>query len=195
MARKGRGRLSSIQRLPPEVNHIVTWAAGELQDTSRTQLEIYQKFSDKLNEAMADSRGELDFVVPSFSSFNRYSLGLDAMTRELNETREMAAAIAETFDPEESDNLTLVAVEAIKSVIFTMMSAKRGKLDTKGIKELADALRSALNAQNISTQRRQKVQAEFEAKAKEAVTAVAKQRGMTAETADQILTEILGVKK
>lgn len=185
MARKGRGRLSSIQRLPPEVNHIVTWAAGELQDTGRTQLEIYQEFSSKLSEAIRESRGELDFVVPSFSSFNRYSIGLDAMTRELNETREMATAIAETFDPEESDNLTLVAVEAIKSVIFTTIRAKRGKLDTKAIKELADALRSASNAQNISTQRRQKVEAEFK-KAMGEVSEAVKKAGVSQETMDEI---------
>lgn len=185
MARKGRGRLSSIQTLPPEVNHIVTWAAGELQDTGRTQLEIYQEFSDKLKFAMRESRGELEFKVPSLSSFNRYSIGLDAMTRELNETREMAAAIADTFDPEESDNLTLVAVEAIKSLIFTMMSAKRGKLDTKGIKELADALRSALTAQNISSDRRRKVEAEFK-KAMTDVSNVVKQAGVSQETLDEI---------
>jgi hypothetical protein len=185
MARKGRGRLNSLQLLPPEVNHIVSWAAGELQDTNRSQLDIYQEFSDKLNHAKRESRGELEFVIPSFSSFNRYSIGLDEMTREINEAREMAAAIAGTFDAEESDDLTLIAVEAIKSLIFTTVRTKRGKLDTKDTKQLADALRSALTAQNISTTRRQKVEAEYKKALGEVKDAVRK-AGVSDETMDEI---------
>ncbi len=74
MARKGRGRLSSIQLLPQECNQVVMWAAAELQDSSRTQLEIYKEFSGKLEELQRESRGELEFTIPSFSSFNRYSI-------------------------------------------------------------------------------------------------------------------------
>lgn len=185
MARKGRGRLSSIQTLPLEVNHIVTWAAAELQENQRTQLDIYQEFSDKLKHAQRESRGELEFKIPSFSAFNRYSLSLDAMTRELNETREMASAIAGTFDAEESDDLTLIVVELLKSVVFTTLQTKRGKLETKDVKQLSDALRSALTAQNISTVRRQKVEAEFKAKMG-AVSAAVKKAGVSQETMDEI---------
>lgn len=185
MARKGRGRLNSIQTLPPEVNHIVAWAAAELQANQRSQLDIYQEFSDKLAHAMRESRGELEFKIPSFSAFNRYSIALDDLTRELNETREMAAAIASTFDPEESDDLTLIAVEAIKSVVFTMIRTKRGEMDTKDAKQLADALRSALTAQSISTARRQKVEAEFRAKMGEVTEAVRK-AGVSEETLAEI---------
>lgn len=185
MARKGRGRLNSLQLLPPDVNYIVSWAAGELQNTNRSQLDIYQEFSDKLNHAKRESRGALEFVIPSFSSFNRYSIGLDEMTREINEAREMAAAIAGTFDAEESDDLTLIAVEAIKSLIFTTVRTKRGKLDTKDTKQLADALRSALTAQNISTTRRQKVEAEYKKALGEVKDAVRK-AGVSDETMDEI---------
>jgi Protein of unknown function (DUF3486) len=194
MARKGRGRLNSLQLLPPEVNHIVRWADAELQASQRSQLDIYQEFTQKLTEAIREARGELDFKIPSFSAFNRYSIGLDAMTRELNETREMASAIAGTFDPGESDDLTLIAVETIKSAIFTMMRSRSGKLDTKDLKQLSDALRSALTAQNISTTRRQKVEAEFKQQAEAAVSKVAKAKGLTAETTQEILSQILGVK-
>lgn len=185
MARKGRGRLSSLQLLPPEVNHIVIWAAGELQANQRSQLDIYQEFSDKLNHAKRESRGELEFTIPSFSSFNRYSIGLDAMTRELNEAREMASAIAETFDPEESDDLTLIAVETIKGAVLALMRARSGKLETKDLKQLSEALRSALAAQNISTTRRQKVEAEYKKALGEVKDAVRK-AGVSDETMDEI---------
>jgi len=191
---KGRGRLSSIQLLPPECSHVVMWAAAELQESARTQLEIYQDFMAKLEEVQRQSRGEVDFKIPSFSAFNRYSIALDAMTRDLNETREMAAAIAGTLDAKESDDLTIVAVEAVKSLVFTLLRTRRGKIDEKGAKALADALRSAAQAQGVSTARLQKVQAETKAAAKAAVAAVVKAKGITVEGANEILDKFLGVK-
>lgn len=191
---KGRGRLSSIQLLPPECSHVVMWAAAELQESARTQLEIYQDFVTKLEEVQRQSRGEVDFKIPSFSAFNRYSIALDAMTRDLNETREMAAAIAGTLDAKESDDLTIVAVEAVKSLVFTLLRTRRGKIDEKGAKALADALRSAAQAQGVSTARLQKVQAETKAAAKAAVAAVVKAKGITEEGAIEILDKFLGVK-
>lgn len=191
---KGRGRLSSIQLLPPECSHVVMWAAAELQESARTQLEIYRDFTTKLEEVQRLSRGEVDFTIPSFSAFNRYSIALDAMTRDLNETREMAAAIAGTLDAKESDDLTIVAVEAVKSLVFTILRTRRGKIDEKGAKALADALRSAAQAQGVSTARLQKVQADTKAAAKAAVAAVVKAKGITEEGAIEILDKFLGVK-
>jgi hypothetical protein len=194
MARKGRGRLSSIQLLPAECNHVVMWAAAELQDTSRTQLDIYKEFVAKLEELQRLSRGELEFTIPSFSAFNRYSVNLDAMTRDLNETREMAAAISDSFDAEESDDLTLVAAEAIKALIFTMLRTQRGKISSKDAKALADALRSATHAQSVSTARREKIEAKFAAQAERAIEKVSKEKGMSADTIAQLRRDFLGVK-
>ncbi|ARQ59200.1 DUF3486 family protein [Rhizobium sophoriradicis] len=194
MARKGRGRLSSIQLLPQECNQVVMWAAAELQENARTQLEIYKEFSAKLEALQRESRGELEFTIPSFSAFNRYSINLDAMTRDLNETREMAAAISDTFDPEESDDLTLVAAEAIKALIFTMLRTQRGKIGSKDAKALADALRSATHAQSVSTARRDKIEAKFKAQAEKAIEKVSKEKGMSAEVVAQLRRDFLGVK-
>lgn len=194
MARKGRGRLSSIQLLPQECNQVVMWAAAELQENARTQLEIYKEFSAKLEALQRESRGELEFTIPSFSAFNRYSINLDAMTRDLNETREMAAAISDTFDPEESDDLTLVAAKAIKALIFTMLRTQRGKIGSKDAKALADALRSATHAQSVSTARRDKIEAKFKAQAEKAIEKVSKEKGMSAEVVAQLRRDFLGVK-
>ncbi len=196
MARKGRGRLSGIEQLPEPCAPVVLWAQQELQNRERTQTEIYSEFVAKLEAVMREWRGELEFKIPSFSAFNRFSINLAVLTDRINRTKEIAGALAENFDPESSDDITLIAAEAIKTLVFELLTAGgEAGIDPKGAKALADALRSAMVAQTISTQRRQKVEAEFEAKAKQAVTAVAKQRGITAETAEQILSEILGVKK
>lgn len=191
---RGRGRLNKIQLLPEECSHIVAWAADELQDSGRTQTEIYSEFVERLRALDAEYRGELEIEIPSFSAFNRYSLKLDAMTRRMNETREIASAIAGKFDAQASDNLTLIAAEAIKSLVFEMLTSSKG-LDPKGAMSLAQALRSATQAQTVSTDRRRKVEEDFKKQAEQAVATVAKARGLTAETADAILTQILGVEK
>jgi hypothetical protein len=190
----GRGRLNHIDLLPEECGPIVAWAADQLQDRDRTQTEIYSEFVSKLQALEREYRGELDIKIPSFSAFNRYSIKLANMTRRLDETREIATAIAGKFDPEASDNLTLIAAEAIKSLVFEMMTNPKG-IDPKGAMALAQALRSATQAQTVSTDRRRKAEDEFKKQAEQAVAAVAKSRGLTAETAEAILTQILGVDK
>ncbi|MDT9694114.1 DUF3486 family protein, partial [Streptomyces sp. P9(2023)] len=60
--------------------------------------------------------------------------------------------------------------------------------------QLAAAMKSAAQAMGISTDRRAKVEAEFEKQVKAAVTTVARAKGLSAETAEAIKSEILGVE-
>lgn len=192
----GRSRLSGIDLLPEECAPIVAWAASELQNRDRTQTSIYEEFHSRLEALSKEHRGELDFVIPSFSAFNRYSIKLATVSARLNQAREIAGTLAEKFDAQASDDLTLIAAEAIKTLIFEILTiGGEAGVDPKGAKALADALRSASQAQSISLTTRQKAQAEFEAKAKEAVKAVAKVRGISEEGAEEILDRILGVTK
>ncbi|NSZ48460.1 DUF3486 family protein [Agrobacterium vitis] len=172
---KGRGRLSSLQLLPRECNHVVQWAAEQLQDTSTSQIDIYKEFVTKLEQVQKESRGELDFKIPSFSSFNRYSINLDELTRQINEAREMASAVASTFDAEESDDLTLVATEAIKALVLASTRTKRDTIDPKGIASLAAALHKASQAQSVSSDRRRKVETDFKQKAEKVFATVSGQ--------------------
>lgn len=190
----GRGQLSGIEKLPRDCDRIIADAALALQDRNRTQLDIYEDFFNALNALKRDSRGELDFAVPSFSAFNRYSIKLAAMTRRLNETREIAATIAKKFDAGDSDNLTLIAAEAVKTLVFELLnSAGESGLDAKEAMQLANALRAAAQAQGVSTRRRQAVVAEFAAKVGDAVDKVAKVKGLTGEAAEAIKAQILGI--
>lgn len=191
---RGRGRLSSIELMPPECDGIIAWAAQELADRSRTQLDIYAEFVTQCEQLIAEHRGELEFQIPSFSAFNRYAVRLATMTRRLEETREIAATMAARFDAQGSDDLTRIAAEAIKTLVFEIL----GRAGEAGMKPtdammLASALKSAAQAQGISTDRRQKVEKEFAAQVNEAVTKVAKAKGLTAETAEAIKSQILGV--
>ncbi|WP_428429523.1 DUF3486 family protein [Pararhizobium sp.] len=191
-----RGRLTGIEMLPEACAPIVAWAAGELQNRERSQTEIYKDFVSKLEGLAQEYRGELEFTIPSFTAFNRYSIKLATLTQRLNDTREIAATLADKFDAKASDDLTLIAAEAIKTLIFELLTnAGEAGIDAKGAMSLANALRSATQAQGASTARRQKVEKEFGEKVTEAVQAVAKAKGMSAETSDAILGQILGVQK
>lgn len=192
---KGRGRKSNIELLPKECSHVVAWAAGELQNSDRTQLDIYQEFVSKLEYVKREHRGELEFDVPSFSAFNRHSIKLDAITRDINETREMAAAIAGTFDAAESDDLTLIAAEAIKSLVFQFATSKKDMIDPKAVQSLANGLHKAAQAQGVSTARRQKVESEFAEKVSQAVETVGQAKGLTRDTVADIKAKVLGVSR
>jgi hypothetical protein len=191
-----RSRLSGIELLPDECGPVVAWAAEQLQDRDRTQTDIYAEFYGKLEALKKEHRGELEFNIPSFSAFNRYSIKLATMSHRMNQTREIASTIAAKFDAQASDDLTLIAAEAIKTLVFELLtSAGEAGIDPKGAMSLANALRAAAQAQGVSTTRRLRVEKDFEAKAVEAVQAVAKMKGMSTETTDAILGQILGVQK
>lgn len=192
----GRGRLSNIELLPEQCAPVVAWAAAELQKRERTQTEIYQDFVSQLEGIQREHRGELEFPIPSFSAFNRYSLHLAVMTQRINQTRDIASTLASKFDAGASDDLTLIAAEAIKTLIFELLTAGgEAGIDPKGAMSLANALRSATQAQGISTARRQKVEAEFKEQAEAAIETVAKAKGLTRDTVSDIKAQILGVGK
>lgn len=195
LGRKGRGRLSNIQLLPRECESIVAWAAQELQANARSQTDIYGEFVGRLEALKAEYRGELEFTVPSFTGFNRYSQKLAEFANEITSAREMAQAIGQHVDAEGEDDLTRIAAMAIKSLVTNIMVARGSKgLDPKGAANLATALRAAAQAEGVSTARRQKVEAEFAKDVDKAVDQVAKVKGLTAETAEAIKSQILGVR-
>ena len=70
MTEPKKRRLSSIERLPPEANGIIQWAETEFHRRSKTQSEIYNEVLERLA-----SKG---IEPPSFSAFNRWTLGLRA---------------------------------------------------------------------------------------------------------------------
>ncbi|CDN93491.1 phage protein Gp27 family protein [Agrobacterium tumefaciens] len=183
---KGRGRLSNIQLLPQECSDIVIWAAGELQQSPRTQQEIYEEFVLKLQERQRESHGELDIKIPSKSAFNRYSIDLDATTREMNEAREMATAVLSGLDHDDGDSITKFVGEALKAAVMAMLRAQKGKLNSKNLNELASTMRMVTIAQATSATHRQKLEAELAAKTKETVEEVGRKAGISQETLDEI---------
>ena len=189
----GRGRLSSFDTLPTEAERIVAWAASELADRDKSQTDIYAEFVTKCDELMREHRGELEFVIPAFSSFNRYSIRQARLSKRLTETREIVAVLAQKHDAKASDDLTIIAGESIKALVLHMLGDGADGVLPKDLKALADAFRAAQMAQNMSTDRRAKEDAKLAARLGEAVESVAKARGMSAETVQAVKAAILGV--
>lgn len=193
-ALKGRGRLSSIDLMPSECDGIIHWAAQQLAARERTQTEIYAEFVERCEALMAEHRGELEFDIPSFSSFNRYAFRNARLSRRLDQIREITAVLAEKYDASSSDDLTVMTAETIKSVtLHVLAEADEDGLDPKALMHLASAFRQAVYAQAVSSDRKRKLEADFEAKVGSAVETVARARGITAETAEAIKAQILGV--
>lgn len=191
----GRGWLSAIDLLPLEATPAIAWANAQLHERKRTQVDIYQEFYARLEELKREHRGELEFTIPSFPAFNRHSIKRATMSRRLQETSEIAGVLAKTFDAKASDDLTIIAAEAIKTLVFeTLTAAGEANMVPKDTLHLASALFKAAQAQGVSTARRAKVEKEFGEKVEEALATVAKVKGMTAETAEAIKAQILGVR-
>ncbi len=193
MAPVGRGQLSSLERLPPEADGIVAWAASELADREKTQTEIYAEFVTRCEQLMREHRGELEFTIPSFSSFNRYSIRQARLSRRLDQTREIVKVLAQKHDAQASDDLTIIAGEMIKSVVLHMLGDAADGIAPKELKNLADAFKAAQVSQNLSSTRKAKETAALKDRLTEAVDTVAKARGLTAETTESIKAQLLGV--
>lgn len=195
MADRGRGRLSGLDLLPEEAGPIIAWAASQLSDRSKTQQDIYEEFYSKLEALQVEYRGELDFVIPSKSAFNRYSIKHAAMTRRLEETRSIASSLAGRFDAQASDDLTIIAAEAIKTLIYeTLTAAGEHGIDPKGTMALASALHKATQAQGVSTARRKTVESDFKGKVDQALAAVEKSAGASGtDVLRRIREDIYGI--
>jgi len=191
----GRGRLSSFDLLPKEADAIVAWAAGELADREKTQTDIYGEFVTRCQALMAEHRGELEFAIPAFSSFNRFSIRQARISRRLDQTREIVAVLAQKHDPQASDDLTVIAAEMIKATVLHMLGDAADGVVPEDLKRLADGLKAAQVAQNLSSDRKAKITADIQKRMAEAVETTAKARGLSAETTEAIKAEILGVTK
>ena len=182
----GRGRISSIDRLPAWCDEAVRAAFTALKEKSRTQLEIL----DDLNGAIRAAAWEEGITDPSAipqiskSAFNRRSMRLAAMGRRLEETREIAAILTPKFEGENAEQITLLLAQTIKSLTFEMLENAGDELKADG--ETAEmlmfasrALKHAEEAQKISADTKARILRDFTTKAEEAVDRVGKARGLS----------------
>lgn len=188
----GRGRLSIIEQLPEDFDDIVLWASGELRERKQLQIDILAEFNRRL-KARAD---EIGITVPEItsSSFSRYSMRQALLMRDLEEAREITKVVVDRLEPGQTDDLTIGATELIKMLVVGISKSRRPEeFDPKEIQEMANALRSAVQAQAVSADRRRKLEDELAAKTEKALSQVVKTKGLSAATAEEIKRQILGI--
>ncbi len=194
MAKHTRPRPNAIDMLPEECELIVAWAAQELGRSDRSQTEIYAEFRTKLI-ALQGEIG-LGFDIPSFSSFNRHALRSVALSQRHKRARMLAEVVVDKADGEEADDITKAVTLTLKTLLLEMLeSAGEHGFKPKEALAMAGAVRSLQIAENLSTTRRQKLDAEFSAKVEEVVDVVAKEKGLSKEASDSIKSEILGIRQ
>lgn len=182
--RRGRGRLSEIERLPEWADAAKLEALTALKERKRTQLEILDDFNAALRAA-AWEQGITDPPQISRSAFSRTAVWLAIHGRRLEETREIAAVLAPKIDEAGDASLTLLISETIKTLVFEMLG-NAGELAADGataemLMHTSRALKHAEEAKKISSEERRKYQSEYKKSAEAAVEKVVKARGGSAE--------------
>jgi hypothetical protein len=182
--REGRGRLSSIDLLPPEAGDAITWALGELNRRQRTQADILFELNDKL---------AVVGVSPiSKSAFNRVSMRQSDRARRISERQQIYAGVAEHLTPEAVAKNDLILGEFLKTLIDELLD---GDVSTKGAMELSRAYRDIIAGQHQSLKATADAEAKLAKRTAAAIDAVAKVKGLTADTVTEIKSRILGVQK
>lgn len=196
----GRGRISSIDRLPEWCDEAVRWAFTALKDRDLTQLEILDGLNERIRAAAWEQGLTDPNLIPqiSKSAFNRRAMRLAAVGRRLEETREIAAILTPRFEGENAEQITLLLAQTIKSLTFEMLESA-GELSANG--ETAEmlmfasrALKHAEEAARISADTKARILRDFTEKAEKTVDVVAKAKGLSAETVETIKANILGIR-
>jgi hypothetical protein len=188
----GRGRISSIDKLPAWCDEAVRDAFTALKEAKLTQIEIL----DGLNGAIRAAAWEEGITDPdkipqiSKSAFNRRSMRLAAMGRRLEETREIAAILTPRLADDDGEKLAQLLAQTIKSLAYEMLE-NAGELPANGetaemLMFAARAAKHAEEAKRISTDTKARILKDFKAKAEEVVKAVGEKNGISQETMNEI---------
>lgn len=188
MARRGRGRLSTIDLLPEEAEPVVVTAMQALRERNKPQAQILAE----MNASLAD----LGVKSISRSAFNRKALWLAAYGTQIERTREIAAIVGEKLEAAPDGDVGLLLGETLKTLIFdvlTDMSLSGKSPSMSMLNEAAESLRFLEAARKMSVETRVRIGKEFGQKAAEAVDQAAAEKGLSADTVTAIKARILGV--
>lgn len=183
MARKprkdeGRGRLSTIDLLPPEADAAIVWANEALRERNLPGSTILTEF----NERLMDLR-----IEPiSKGAWSRYSVRKAVQWRRMEEEHAVMGQIHAALDVEAPDQVTLVIGEMLKLAVFRQLES--GEATVKELSGLARVLRNAVLAQADTVEYRKSLAELNErlAKVAEVVAAAGAPGGTTKDTLDKI---------
>jgi len=183
--REGRGQLSSIDMLPDEAEPDIIWAVEQLRERQMPANAILKEF----NARLAD-RGIKGI---SKSAWNRYSIRKALQFRKIEQAHAIMGGIHRELASDKPDQVTMVLAEMLKIKVFEMLEGD--DLGTKELAALARVLRNAVQAQADTIEVR-KGEADLKDRlnaARDAVTKVGQQAGLSAEALEEINKRIAGI--
>jgi len=197
---RGRGRLSSIERLPEVCDEDIAWANEELRERRMPQTEILRQF----NARLADK----GIKGVSVGAFSRFSVRVAVEMRKANATRQITDAVLARMPKGDRTDTTLAAIELVKfRIVQLVMDEDRPDPKLLGHAALTLQRLSATALREAEGQRRvEKDKRETEAKQNEqqaaspeaietadAVEKIATEAGLSAERVAAIRRGVLGL--
>lgn len=179
--------LSSLDLLPEECQDDVVWALARLNERERTQTDILFELNDRL---AVKGHGPI-----SRSAFSRRSVRLKRRADRLAERDALYAGIIDTITPEKMAEQDIVLGELLKAVVDELIDEAKSPED---VKELASAYKQIVSAQQTSANLKARAIAAADKKLEKAVDAVeaaVREKGLSADAAEEIKAKILGVRK
>lgn len=177
------GRKSAIVKLPPPVREAVDRA---IRDGRATAEEIV---------AMVNGMGE----TVSRSAVSNYARNAREQMQTYRQAQEIASVWAKRMEEQPNGDVAQLNLQLLSTLAFKVLSDINERVDEPvapmEMMLLAKALDHAAKAERTTVERDLRVKKELAARAAEVVASAVKQRGLSAEAADLIRREILGLAK
>lgn len=177
------GRKSSIVKLPPAIREAVDRAIREERAT-------YDEI-----KAMVDSMGG----SASRTAIADYARKAREQMQTYRQAQEVASVWAKRMEEQPSGDVAQLNLQLLSTLAFKVLSDINEREDTTvapmELMLLSKAIDHFSKAERTTVERDLRVRKELAARAAEVVASAVKQRGLSAEAADQIRREILGLAK
>lgn len=174
---------SSIQRLPAELKEAADRAVREGRAT-------IDEIVDLLNGLGAEV---------SRSAVGRYVKSAREQMQTYRQAQEVASVWAKRMEEQPSGDVAQLNLQLLSTLAFKVLSDINEREDTTvapmELMLLSKAIDHFSKAERTTVERDLRVRKELAARAAEVVASAVKQRGLSAEAADQIRREILGLAK
>ncbi len=177
---------STIKTLPPELlEQLQAW----LRDPTISQLQATERLNELLEEIGEKPRSK--------SAVNRYAVEMNEIGEKIQQSREIADMWVSKFGNQPQGKVGTLLNEIVRNLVFTTsikLSETDELIDPKSLKELAHAIEKLENSATINEKRQREIEKRILEKAAKSVEKAAQQKGFSAEQADFIRREVLGVR-
>lgn len=179
------GRKSAIRKLPSEVRaHI----ERRLREDRLT-----------LDELLADIAKNFPSTTPSRSSLHRYQASLAELTGRMRDIDTVARALVGELGENPDDKAGALLCQAVTTMAThaALAATERDDVSIDEVRKLARAAKDTISARTLSLKERQAIEKAANERLlreqQERLSTVARRRGMSADVADEIRREILGL--